>query len=369
MAGAGAPNPRRTSSQRIVSPRSADKEFDVEGRIFQYLLVTVTVLPFFIFLLPESILVLGVIFVLATFAGAHVPSTAYLFFSRDIITGVPHWKWTIVAIPIVLMTSVYIFLFLMPIWATVAFFLVYIHFGIWHFGRQNLGVLNFSLRIGSSRSMDLFERRTIVAGVIAGICAAYTFFGPSLVLHPELFPVPVSPVAPVFAHLWYVGAAIYAVLIPVVLHHVWKERRAYDLPSLVLYLSSVLFFLSLFVTANPMFSGNWAIAHGAQYELFVVFHAKSRMRATLAGLIPGVVLLVVAVAGKFLWTTYPSWSPSWLAHAGGAAVIAITLAHYWVDMFLWRFQTPERRAWLYRHYSFLAGSTAPAGRLVPIAGD
>jgi hypothetical protein len=85
--------------------------------------------------------------------------------------------------------------------------------------------------------------------------------------------------------------------------------------------------------------------------------------------VPGAVLLAAATAGYFLWNTYPSWSPSWLARVGGAAVVAITLAHYWVDMFLWRFQTPERRAWLYRHYSFLAGGPPPASQLVPVAGD
>lgn len=342
----------------------------MEGRVFQYLLVIATVFPFIMFLLPEYSAVLAVTFAVGAFSGAHVPSTSYLFFSKDVMTGVPYWKWTVLVAPIILILLVYVFLFAVPTWALIAFMLVYIHFGVWHFGRQNLGVLAFSLRIGCGRPMDLFERRTIVAGVLAGVCAAYTAFGPSLVLHPDLFPLPVSPVAPLFINLWYVGAAIYAVLIPVVLHHVWKKRNNYDFASLVLYLSSVLFFLSLFVTSNPVLAvATWATAHGCQYELFIVFHAKSRIRATLAGLAPAAVLLVVVIAGRFLWTTYPEWSPSWLAHVAGAAVVAITLAHYWVDMFLWRFQTPERRAWLYRHYSFLAGAPALSRQVVLVAAD
>lgn len=195
------------------------------------------------------------------------------------------------------------------------------------------------------------------------MCAAYTAFGPSLVLHPELFPLPVTGAAPYLEKLWYVGAAVYAVLIPIVLHRLWTARRNYDVPSALLYLSGVLFFLTLFLTSNPALAvGAWATAHGLQYQLFLIFHAKSRVRATAAGLLPPLVLLIAATAGYFLWNTYPSWSPLWLARVGAAAVVAINLAHYWVDMFLWRFQTPERRAWLREHYSFLGAAPAITGR-------
>jgi hypothetical protein len=61
-----------------------------------------------------------------------------------------------------------------------------------------------------------------------------------------------------------------------------------------------------------------------------------------------------------LWNTYPQWGNETLARLGAAAVVAINLAHYWVDMFLWRFQIPERRRWLTEHYSFLVGSPKPA---------
>src|SRR5437016_4047927 len=105
----------------------------MEGRVFQYSLVMATVLPFLIFLLPESAVASALIFSFSVFAGAHVPSTAYLFFSKDVVAGVPHWRWTIVAAPLVLMVLLFLFLFAMPTWALIAFMFIYIHFGMWHF--------------------------------------------------------------------------------------------------------------------------------------------------------------------------------------------------------------------------------------------
>jgi hypothetical protein len=77
-------------------------------------------------------------------------------------------------------------------------------------------------------------------------------------------------------------------------------------------------------------------------------------------LIPVATLIVVAYIGYLLWNTYPQWGNETLARIAAAAVVAINLAHYWVDMFLWKFQTPERRKWLLAHYVFLAPGRRPA---------
>jgi hypothetical protein len=327
------------------------------GRTFQYLLLTVTLLPITLALLPRSSDVVAVSTAIGLIAGTHVFSTLYLYLTPDVFEGVPNWRSTVIAAPLVLMAAVFLFLLAMPTWALLLFMLIYIHFGIWHFGRQNLGVLTFSARIGCQRPMDLFERRSIMAGVVAGMSAAYTAFAPALMLHPAYFPLDPSLVAPYFLKLWYVGAAMYGVLAPLALYHAVKHRSNYDAPSLVLYLTSVLFFAPLFLTADPLIAvSSWAVAHGLQYLVFLVYHAGSRTRTTLAGLIPIASLTLVVYVGYLLWNTYPQWGNETLARIGAAAVIAINLAHYWVDMFLWRFQTQERRRWLMEHYAFLAGS-------------
>jgi hypothetical protein len=333
---------------------------EMNGRIFQYSLLTVTLLPITVALLPRSSDVIAVSAALGLIAGTHVFSTLYLYFTPDVFEGVWNWRWTVVAAPIALMAAVFLFLLAMPTWLLVLFMLIYIHFGIVHFGRQNLGVLTFSLRIGCQRPMDPFERRTIMVGVIAGMCAAYTAFAPALMLHSGYFPIDPTPVAPFFLKLWYLGAAIYVLLTPIAVYHAFKKRSHYDSPSLVLYLTSVLFFAPLFLSADPLIAiSSWTVAHGLQYLIFLAVHAGSRTRATLAGLIPVVTLIVVACVGYLLWNTYPQWGNETLARVGAAAVVAINLAHYWVDMFLWKFQTPERRKWLLTHYAFLASGARP----------
>jgi hypothetical protein len=49
-----------------------------------------------------------------------------------------------------------------------------------------------------------------------------------------------------------------------------------------------------------------------------------------------------------------------------AVIMALTLAHYWIDAFLWRFRTPARRAWLART-PFLGGAGGPAARPALVA--
>jgi hypothetical protein len=330
------------------------------GRTFQYSLLIVTLAPVTLALLPRSSDVLAVSTAIGLIAGTHVFSTLYLYLTPDVFAGVSNWRSTVIMAPLVLMVAVFLFLLAMPSWALLLFMLIYIHFGIVHFGRQNLGVLTFSVRIGCQRPMDVFERRTIMAGVIAGVCAAYTAFAPALML-PSYFPIDPTPVAPYFLKLWYLGAAIYVVLVPLAVYHTFKERSSYDAPSLVLYLASVMFFAPLFLTADPLIAvSSWAVAHGLQYLIFLAVHAGSRTRATLTGLIPVATLIVVAYVGYLLWNTYPQWGNETLARIGAAAVVAINLAHYWVDMFLWKFHTPERRKWLLAHYVFLATGRRPA---------
>src|SRR5262249_39122560 len=159
------------------------------GRVFQLSLVLATLIPFAIVTLPRAVAPLAIAAALSLLGGTHVMATAYLYATPNAFYGVPHWQWTVVIGPLALMAAVFGALMSLPPWALGAFMLVYVHFAIWHFGRQNLGVVTFSARIGTKRSMTQAERWSIMAGVVAGMCAAYTTFAPAMMLHPAFFQV------------------------------------------------------------------------------------------------------------------------------------------------------------------------------------
>jgi hypothetical protein len=294
--------------------------------------------------------------VMGTISAAHVCSTAYLLFNPKEYVGVKNATLVLVLIPIGLFTATFIVLLAMPLWTAMIFMLIYIHYGMWHFGRQNLGVLSFVSRISRAAPMNDFERKTIMAGVIAGMFAAYSLFAPALMLNQKAFPFDVTDINSFFSSLWYVGAAINVILVPLTLWYVWTHRAAYDVWTALTYLASVFFFLPIFLTKNALFSfAAWTVAHGLQYVVFLAFHAGAKPRPVISLAF----LLATVVAGYVIWQFcghIQNGSDLFAIKAAVATITAITLVHYWVDQFLWRFNSPERRKWLATNYPFLVQS-------------
>ncbi len=158
--------------------------------------------------------------IMGTISAAHVCSTAYLLFNPKEYIGVKNARLVLVLLPIGLLTATFIVLLVTPLWAAMIFMLIYIHYGMWHFGRQNLGVLSFVSRISRAKPMSDFERKTIMAGVLAGMSAAYSLFAPALMLNQKAFPFDVTDINSFFSSLWYIGAAINVILVPLTLWYV-----------------------------------------------------------------------------------------------------------------------------------------------------
>lgn len=330
------------------------------GRAFQAALLLATLVPFVAVALPRVPFVIAALTLLATVSGTHVMATIYLYLSRGSFSGVTNAGTTIFLSPAFAIAAVFIVLLAAPLTVTMAFMLVYIHFGVWHFGRQNLGVMAFSARISGRRPLSRFERFTIMTAVVAGVFGAYSAFAPALLLSPAFFPFDVGRVEPFMSRAWYIGAAIYVCLVPIAGVGLWLRRNEYDLASLTSYLASVGFFLPLYLSRDPLIAvASWTTAHGLQYLVFLGSHAAGRARWTLVGLLPIVLFLCCAGAGYGIWTAsagFRSLESPFVAKLAIATTIALTLAHYWVDMFIWRFSSLERRRWLTSSYAFLGQS-------------
>ncbi len=116
------------------------------------------------------------------------------------------------------------------------------------------------------------------------------------------------------------------------------------------------FLLPIFLTNNALFSfAAWTVAHGLQYVVFLAFHAGAKPRPVISLAF----LLTTVVAGYAIWQFcghIQNGSDVFAIKVAVATITAITLVHYWVDQFLWRFNSPERRKWLATSYPFLVQS-------------
>jgi hypothetical protein len=142
----------------------------------------------------------------------------------------------------------------------------------------------------------------------------------------------------------------------------------------VIYLGCVFFFLPAYLSDNPLFLvTSWTVAHGLQYLVMLAFHAGGAVRGERGArtLRPAVIFGVSLLTGVGLWLAADRMAGVahvTMAKALFAVIMALTLAHYWIDAFLWRLRTPARRAWLARSYPFLGGGSAgPAPRPVLVA--
>lgn len=303
----------------------------------------------------------GLLRLLELLAAPHVFTTLYLLVDYRELVGVPRPLLTLCAIPLVLMAAAAAVLVASPLWMVTAFMLFYTFFGMWHFGRQNFGVVAFATRISHRRPMDSFERNALTAGNIAGLLAGYHIFAPVLfLLKPDTWPLDLSAIDPVFSLLWYGGIAIYAVLIPLTLYRVATRWSQYEPLSLAILLGCIFFFLPTYLSTNPLLAlVSWAVAHGLQYVLILGFHATGRATSRRGGqaLWPLLLFAACVIGGVLIWRASGRLQldgDDLEIRLAVAVVTALTLAHYWVERYLWRFSSPERRAWLEQSFRFLS---------------
>jgi hypothetical protein len=301
-------------------------------------------------------------------AAPHVVTTIYLLVDRRQLEGVERPALTVGLVPVALVLVCIGVLMAAPLWLVAVFMLGFVFYSTWHFGRQNVGIASFAARVGNGRPLGREERLILNLGVAGGLLVSYRAFAPTLMLAPEIWPFDLAFAEPVLARLWYAGVALYAVLVPVVLVRVLMQRQHYPFWTLVNYLGCVFFFLPAYLSDNALFLvTSWTVAHGLQYLVMLAFHAAAagRIERGARALRPILILGLSLVVGVGLWLAADrtlAAADAVTAKALFAVIMALTLAHYWIDQYLWRFRTPARRAWLARSFPFLDGGSAASAR-------
>ena len=235
-----------------------------------------------------------------------------------------------------------------PPWLAGALLLVAVH----HNTRQSTGILNLTRRLQGSRGFRNPEEALVWAGNVA--CLAWS----PLFSWPDGLRAVLQPLA---------AAAFVGVLGS----YFWKARAT--LPRGLhgtFLLASVSLSWPLLAVRDPLLA--WALMtlpHQAQY-LGVIWtceqnryddpgqrqHAAPLLRAlTRDWVLCAAFLAALAAALRAL----EAGAAGSIAGATTVVVLALTLAHYWLDAFLWRGRDPELRGLLLDHLRPAAASPRP----------
>ena len=212
---------------------------------------------------------------------------------------------------------------------------------LWHYQKQNVGLLSFVAAGTASGPLSLWERRTLMLSAVAGILGFFS-----------LNPIGLPSWAAEFAWAHRLGGAVYLLSPIAVAITIVKvpALRANPL-RLAFLLMGAAFFLPtyLFDTATSATLG-YAIAHGLQYLVFMaVVAGKRRPLASLA------LMAAIGGAGAVLLNA-GIMAPDAGLPGGNAlygAFIGTVMAHFVLDAGIWRLREPFQRGYMRERFAFV----------------
>lgn len=360
-------------------------------RGFQIAMILATLVPMGVLLVQKGWtmasgaplgLLAGLAVALGFLGTAHVPSTLYLFSDQKVRAFMRNTPGQLVGIPVLIVLLSTVLFAAVPLQHVMFVALFYVLWQAWHYGKQNVGVFAFSCIMEQRPSMDAAERFTIVGGVVAGVLGTYQVLRPAFGLDGQLFVFDTSLLDTVGLWAFRAGAALYIVVLLVMLRNLVVHRARYTPLNTALYVLTVAFFGPMYLSTDPVFAfTSYAVAHGLQYLGFLGYHAAGRTLReepyrslghesastsfrSFVNSMPLVLFTIVVLLGGAFW------------YFGGTIVIGrvinlfngglddltqirimlgglfgLTMAHFWFDQRLWRLREPAKRNWLRSAYA------------------
>ena len=299
--------------------------------------------PFAQHIIPKTTSALFIIAAL-NFIGAnfHVAATSW-FYTDPVMRS--HFRASplrYLVVPCLLVTgSAVAFYFLDP--ALCLYLLIpFFWWQLWHFQKQNMGLLSFIAAGTDGVPLSIWERRTLALSAVAGMLG---FF--------HLFDIGLPNLSSEFALLHQIGAVVgwllpIAFFVSVIKTPALRANRL----RLVFFLFGTLFFLPTFVFSDPVSATfGYALSHGLQYLVFMGFVSVGKKNA-VASL---VVLLAMATLGGLLLNM--AMAPDWLASPTGRALFGVFLGavmtHFVVDAGVWRLRETFQRRYMREKFYFI----------------
>jgi hypothetical protein len=214
---------------------------------------------------------------------------------------------------------------------------------LWHFQKQNVGLLSF-VAAGSGRvPVSPWERRALMLASLPGIMGFFS-----------LMPLGLSRFSLQLAWLHDVAAFVYlpvAIAAGIALFKVPALRSNWL--RFMAFVFGILFFAPTFLFHDQVSAiSSYAIAHGLQYIVFMGYVAAGRrpvlpsllMLAGLGAL--GAMLLNGAVVA-------PDIKDLPFGFALYGAFLGVVMSHFVLDAGIWRLREPFQRAYMQARFAFV----------------
>lgn len=268
-------------------------------------------------------------------ANGHVAATGWFLTDRQMRSHFRARPLRYIAVPcflIVTSSVAYHFLDdLSLVWLSVLF----LCWQMWHYQKQNFGLLSFVAAGTDGISLSIWERRTLALSAVAGMLGFFSVVGD----------IGLNDYSTALLHLHRIGLALYLV-VPFTFAIALMENPALrtNRLRLLFFLIGTLFFLPTFIFSEPMAAlSGYAIAHGLQYLVFM--GCVSRKQGTL---MPVIGLFAVAIGGG-LALNLSMDGPRWLY----GVFIGVVMTHFVLDAGIWRLREPFQRIYMKNKFHFV----------------
>jgi hypothetical protein len=332
------------------------------GTLFSLTLIVVTILPAICIVVAPMYPSMGptVVDFLVVLGGTHVFATLYLLTDPAVRQFVLRRPLKMILIPLVLVLASVIAFSSPEHPLFVVILLLFFLYQAWHFGSQNIGVATYVSLAKRGRGLAPIEKTSIRLGILCGMLGVLRALYPDFMIGKQYVPIDLATlrVFDLLREIGSVAALALSVLALVFLIKAWRQRNF--LYGMAIFLS-ITFLFPMYLSTNYMIGfASFAAAHGLQYLVFLSTHSigtrkpyKQFPDAVSGFLVAPALLVAVILLGYLIWNKAPTIKSEQFSLIGISIILGLTLAHFWIDQFLWKMKDKERAQWVKDRYRFL----------------
>ena len=230
---------------------------------------------------------------------------------------------------------------------------------LWHYQKQNVGILGFVGAATDGTSLSVWERRTLALAAVAGIAGNLRHWSAGLPPQtntglPPSFDARLPPM-PIEAFNGLNVGVLLLCLLPIFIVIAVVKTPALRTNKLRMgfFLFGSLFFLPVFLFSDSVSAfAPYALAHGWQYVVFMTFVSVNQ-KAPFASVL---ILLIVSTMGFLLLDSHPQIR-EWLGILDNplftGAIYGIVMSHFVLDAKIWRLREPFQRKYMRDKFYFI----------------